>query len=151
VRLVAGKKAKRKCPKGWRKVGWTKAKGNLAHSVYSADREFVGKLVGAGFVPGGLTTLNILRNGGIWTYTFGGLFFPSSASFGDALSFKTPDFTGPGYAPFSGLPKPGEPGILRGPVRRSEPRHLAQGAAAHPLTGCDHRCGSRPRRIRATR
>jgi hypothetical protein len=105
MKLVFGKKAKRKCQRGWRKVTWEQVKGNLGYRVYSANRRLVGKLVGVGYVPGGLTTLNILRNGGIYTYTFGGMLFPSSGSSGFSLAFKTSDCSGPAYVPFSGTPE----------------------------------------------
>ena len=46
MRLVSGKKAKKKCPKGWRKVTWEKGKGVAPLKVVAADGKVVGTLVG---------------------------------------------------------------------------------------------------------
>jgi hypothetical protein len=119
MRLVSGKKAKKKCPKGWRKVRWEQVKGNLGYRAYSADGKLVGKVVGVTPIPGGLTTLSILRNGGRYDYTFGGFLFPAAGISGLSLSFTTPDCSGPAYAPLGGSPTPEYEALIRSQISGS--------------------------------
>jgi hypothetical protein len=121
MRLVSGKKAKRKCPRGWRKVTWEKGKGSPGYKVYSADGKLVGGLLGSGSPGGGLTFYTVLRNGGIYTYFPNGSLLPSGALSGSSPVFKTSDCSGLAYIPLSGAPPPGivnfYKGLFTGPFR----------------------------------
>jgi hypothetical protein len=111
MRLVSGKKAKRPCPRGWRKVTWEKGKGSPGYKVYSADGRLLGGLLSSGPLGGGgLTVYTILRNGGVYFYFPSGQLLPTSLLSGSGLTFKTSDCTGSAYAALGGGPLP--PGIV---------------------------------------
>ncbi len=101
MRLVSGKKAKKKCPKGWRKVTWQKDKGRTGLQVVAADGKVVGILVGMSPIGTGVNAFTILRNGGIYTYLGGGQLYPTSAM-GSLPEFKTADCSGPAYVGLDG-------------------------------------------------
>lgn len=106
MRLVSGKKAKKKCPKGWRKVTWEKDKGNGPLRVFSADGKLVGTLVGTGPVGPGVSAYSVLRNGGIYSYLGGGQLFPAQAFSAAGPEFKTADCTGTAYIGLEGVITP---------------------------------------------
>ncbi len=120
MRLVSGKKAKKKCPRGWRKVTWQKDKGQSGLQVVSADGKVVGKLVGTAGDGVTLNALNVLRNGGIYTYLGGGQLSPIT-SMAALPSFKTADCSGQAYLGLSGSLPPAAldfyKGILGGTFR----------------------------------
>lgn len=120
MRLVSGKKAKKKCPKGWRKVTWEKDKGDAQLKLIAADGKFVGTLVGMNQVGTGVGAYTVLRNGGIYNYLGGGQLYPTTA-LGTSPQFKTADCSGPAYLGLVGVVPPSIQdfyrGILGGPFR----------------------------------
>jgi hypothetical protein len=96
MRLVPGKKAKKKCPKGWRKVSWN---GEGPGVLRDKNGKLVGKLLGV-YPAGGLVYI-VYRNGAQYLYLNSGEVF----SFGSGSpSFTTPDCSGPAYLSNSGTP-----------------------------------------------
>jgi uncharacterized low-complexity protein len=106
MRLVSGKKAKKKCPKGWRKTSWEQGKGSPGYKVYSADGKLVGGLLGTAVPGGGFSFYTVLRNGGLYTYFPGGVLVPSGAFGGSSPQFMTTDCSGPAYLALAGGPIP---------------------------------------------
>ncbi len=120
MRLVSGKKAKKKCPKGWRKVTWEKDKGRNGLQVVSADGKVVGILVGMSPIGTGVNAYTVLRNGGIYSFLGGGQLYPTSAM-GSLPEFKTADCSGPAYIGLDGAVPAGTldfyKGLFGGPFR----------------------------------
>ena len=99
VKMVFGNKAKKKCPKGYKKVTWDSQSGSKL-SVYGADGKRVGRFLG--ILPDELPIFQVERNGGIYSYLSGGILFPSNATSGLNVSFKTADCSGDAYIPAGG-------------------------------------------------
>ncbi len=104
MKMVFGNKAKRKCPKGSKKVTWPNESGL---SVFDANGKRVGRLLGVSqFGP--YTLLQVLRSGGSYTYSSGGPLFPSvdpNTGFA-AVTFKTADCSGKAYVASGGVQPP---------------------------------------------
>jgi hypothetical protein len=96
MRLVTGKKSKKKCPKGWRKVSW-----NTEGPAVLRDKtgKFVGKVLGV-YPAGGLIYV-VQRRGGQYLYLGSGELFSVSNG---SPTFTTPDCTGTPYLSNSGSP-----------------------------------------------
>jgi hypothetical protein len=91
MRLVSGKKAKRKCPAGWRKVTWNvRGPAGPQLRVRAANGDLVGKLLGV--FPGGGAIYVVERGGGQYMYFGSGDLFPSASP-----SFTAPDCSGTAY------------------------------------------------------
>lgn len=93
VKMRFGKKAKKKCPKGWKKVRWNDSNTGALAAVYSGDGKRVGKFLGSSFLFGPFPIYAVQRDGGQYLYETGS---------GDLLGIGSPDFTtadctGPGY------------------------------------------------------
>ena len=93
MKMRFGKKAKKKCPKGWKKVVWNDTKSGALASVYSADNRLVGKFLGSGFMFAPWPVYTVQRSGGQYLYESGtgtlmGLGSPD---------FLTADCAGPAY------------------------------------------------------
>lgn len=71
VKMRFGKKAKRKCPKGWRKISWNDSRTSTVPSVYGADGSRVGKFIGSGFLFAPWPLYNVQRSGGQYLYDAG--------------------------------------------------------------------------------
>lgn len=100
VKMRFGKKAKKKCPKGWKKVVWNDSKTGALPSVYSADNRLVGKFLGSGFLFGPWPIYTVQRSGGQYIYDVGtgelqGLF--------GSPNFTTADCAGPAYLGFGSM------------------------------------------------
>ena len=110
MRLRQGKAAKKKCPKGWKKVRWNVQgpagkQGNPGSNgtngangqpgpiinVKDATGAVVGQLVG--ILPEGGAFYFVLRDGGLWMYLNDGHLYGFSSS----PKFKTNDCTGTAY------------------------------------------------------
>ncbi len=96
MRLVSGKKANRKCPKGWRKVSWNTEGPGV---VRDRTGKVVGKLIG--IFPAGGVVYMVQRNGAQYMYLGSGELFTLG---GGSPNFKTIDCTGPAYLSSSGTP-----------------------------------------------
>jgi hypothetical protein len=110
MRLRQGKAAKKKCPKGWKKVRWSVqgpagkqgtpgvngtngANGQPGPiiNVKDATGAVVGQMVS--IFPEGGAIYFVLRDGGLWTYLGDGHLY----GFGSSPTFKTNDCTGTAY------------------------------------------------------
>ena len=101
MKMVFGNKAKKKCPKGHKKVTWNSqgpAGPNL--SVFGADGQRVGRFLGA-TANFELPLFQVQRNGGIYNYLGGGTLFPSNQT-GLNVAFKTADCSGGAFVPAGG-------------------------------------------------
>jgi hypothetical protein len=111
MRLVSGKKAKKKCPKGWRKVSWNSEGPGV---VRDKNGKLVGKLLGV--FPGGGTIYIVQRNGAQYFYLGSGEVFTIG---GGSPSYTTPDCSGPAY--LSNTASPAETAnllrVIGGPFR----------------------------------
>jgi hypothetical protein len=130
VRIRSGAAAKKKCPKGWKRVRWnttgpagaqglpgangtngaTGAPGpNI--TVKDASGAVVGQLLGV--LPEGGTFYSILRDGGIYLYAGSGQVYPLGSP-----NWKTSDCTGTAYLRVSpGFTTPNFVAFVGGPFR----------------------------------
>lgn len=104
TKMVFGNKAKRKCPKGSRKVTWPNESGL---SVFDATGRKVGRLLGV-TQSGPYTIFQVLRNGGAYSYMAGGPLFPTFDPITGPfpVSFKTADCSGKAYLAAGGVQPP---------------------------------------------
>lgn len=85
MKIRFGNKAKKKCPKGYRKVTWNDSSTSTLPSVYAADGTRIGSFLGSlpfFFGPG--PNFSVLRNGGQYVYGSGD---------GALIPLGSPDFT----------------------------------------------------------
>lgn len=103
MKMVFGKKAKKKCPKGYKKVTWNSqgpAGPNL--SVYDSNNQRVGRFLGVSG-ESGLPVFEVARQGGIYNYLNNGSLLPGGFQGGGVpVTFKTNDCTGNAYVAASG-------------------------------------------------
>lgn len=107
MKMRFGKKAKKKCPKGWKKVVWNDSKSGALPSVYSADNRLVGKFLGSGALFAPWPFFTVERGGGQYIY---------EAGTGALLGLGSPDFTtadcaGPAYVTLTS-PTPVPQGVV---------------------------------------
>lgn len=104
TKMVFGKKAKRKCPKGSKKVTWPNEAGL---SVFDATGKKVGRLLGV-TQYGPYNVFQVLRSGGSYSYMAGGPLFPTldQATGPTAVTFKTADCSGKAYLAAGGVQPP---------------------------------------------
>lgn len=100
MKMVFGKKAKKKCPKGHKKVTWNSrgpAGPNL--SVYDSDGRRVGRFLGTLALDVELPVFQVARKGGIYVYMGSGTLLPSDYLGGDSIPvvYKTNDCSGDAY------------------------------------------------------
>ncbi len=85
MKMRFGKKAKKKCPKGYRKVTWNDSATSKLASVYAADGKLVGKFLGAGAIFAPWPLFQVERtDGGQYLYNVGD---------GTMQSLGSPEFT----------------------------------------------------------
>ena len=70
MKMRFGNKAKKKCPKGFKKVTWNDSSTSPLSTVYGADGTRAGKFLGAGLLSG-FPIYAVLRNGGQYFYSAG--------------------------------------------------------------------------------
>jgi hypothetical protein len=91
MRLVTGKKAKRKCPRGWRKVTWNvRGPAGPQLRVRASNGALVGKF--RGVFPSGGAIYVVERAGGLYIYFGSGSLYPTGSP-----SFINPDCSGSAY------------------------------------------------------
>lgn len=100
MKMVFGKKAKKNCPKGYKKVTWNSqgpAGPNL--SVYDSNNQRVGRFLGVVNAGYELPIFQVQREGGIYNYFGSGTLLPIDFMGGGfpPFSFKTNDCTGDAY------------------------------------------------------
>lgn len=110
LRIRSGKAAKKKCPKGWKKIKWNTAGPAGRQGLPGANgtnganglpgpnisvKDATGAVVGqfVGFFPEGGAIYFVLRDGGVFTYIGDGHLL----GLGGSPSFKTNDCTGTAY------------------------------------------------------
>lgn len=88
MKMRFGKKAKRKCPKGFRKVTWNDSATSKLPSVFAADGTLVGEYLGSGLLLSPLPFYQVrLEDGGQYIY---------QAGTGTMVPLGSPDFTDAG-------------------------------------------------------
>ena len=107
MKMVFGKKAKKKCPKGYTKVTWNSqgpAGPNL--SVYDSAGNRVGRFLGIDVASAELPVYQVAREGGIYSYFGSGTMLPTGFAGGAALpiTFKENTCTGDAYLVAGGSP-----------------------------------------------
>lgn len=106
MKMVFGNQAKKKCPKGYKKVTWNSqgpAGPNL--SVYDSNDQRVGRFLGIQTLGFEVPLFQVAREGGIYSYLGSGTLLPSNALGGQyPVSYKTNDCTGDPYVPQAGVP-----------------------------------------------
>ena len=84
MKMRFGKKAKKKCPKGYKKVSWNDSSTGKLPSVYGADGSRVGEFLGSTFIGAPYPFYAVLRNGGQYIYLAGS---------GEMIPLGSPSFT----------------------------------------------------------
>lgn len=99
MKMRFGNKAKKKCPKGYKKITWNDSSTSSLPTVYGADGTRVGKYLGSGILSS-FPIYTVLRNGGQYLYLAG-----TGEMFGGFIGspvFTDPTCSGTAYASFSG-------------------------------------------------
>lgn len=106
MKMVFGKKAKKKCPKGYKKVTWNSqgpAGPNL--SVFDSNDQRVGRFVGVTTVGSELPIFQVVREGGIYNYLGSGTLLPADfLGGGIPFAYTTADCSGEPYLAAGGAP-----------------------------------------------